>query len=133
YKGFLPHDGHSLLDRLATNGVSLILHSDLHLSKKIYSSNRLFEAASASNLIITDRHSFIEKEFGRCVFFIDPELEAEVVVKKIQSIYAWAQANPKEAMKKTKCAHDIFSAKFSLEDQMDKIAQMHENGITPCK
>lgn len=126
YKGFLPQDGHSILDKQDANGISLILHSDLHLDKNLYSSNRLFEAASVSNLIITDNHSFIRKEFGSCVFFIDPKLKAEKVVRKIHDIFTWAQSNPAEAMKKAKCAHDIFAAKFSLEDQTDQIIKMHE-------
>ena len=71
-------------------------------------------------------HPFIKNEFGNCVFFVNPQLTPEVVVKQINGILSWAKENPLEAMKKTKCAHDIFSQKFSLEEQMDKIIEMHE-------
>jgi hypothetical protein len=126
YKGFLPHDGQSVLKTLDQNGISLIFHSDLHLAKSIYSSNRLFEAATVSNLIISDAHPFIKKEFGDCVFFVNPQLKPEVVAQEINRILTWAKENPQEALKKTKCAHDIFAKKFSLEEQMEKIIEMHE-------
>lgn len=133
YKGFLPHDGKSILRALDQNGVSLILHSDLHLAKSLYSSNRLFEAATVSNLIITDLHPFIKKEFGNCVFYVDTQLKAESVVQEINRILTWAKENPQAALEKTKCAHDIFAQKFSLEEQMDKIVEMHEKFLAQKK
>lgn len=126
YKGYLPNDGKSVLKTLDRNGISLIFHSDLHHAKNIYSSNRLFEAATVSNLIISDPHPFIKKEFGDCIFYVNPQLKPEMVVSQIQDIYLWAQENPTDALMKAKCAHDIFASKFALEEQMDKIYEMHE-------
>lgn len=125
YQGYIPHDGFSLINKIQELGITLILHSKYHLETGI-PTNRIFEAAAASSLIISDHHPLVKKEFGDCVLYIDPSQPAETVANKIISYVKWANKNPRAASIKAKCAHDIFIQKFTMENELLKIAQMHE-------
>ncbi|MDR0679405.1 MAG: hypothetical protein LBF24_04135, partial [Puniceicoccales bacterium] len=72
YRGFVRWDGGALLDVMRSAGISLVLHSDDHLTGATVSP-RIFEAAAASNVIISDRHSFVLEHFGDSVLYVDQE------------------------------------------------------------
>jgi hypothetical protein len=125
YKGYLPHDGDSLMNKIKELGVVLILHSQKHLDSGT-TSNRVFEAAAAGALIISDLHPFIQEKFGDCVLYIDPKQEVDIVVNRIKQYMQWASDNKALAEQKARCAHDIFATKFSLEDDLLNVVKMHE-------
>lgn len=123
YKGEVH--GMELIKKIQEAGISLVLHSNIHLEAGI-PTHRIFEAAAASTLIISDHHSFVKKEFGNCVLYIDPSQPVEVVVNQLEEYVNWAKENPKAALLKAKCAHEIFAKKFTMEKDLLKIAKMHE-------
>lgn len=128
YKGMIDFDPLKLIEKMQETGIALLLHSDYHLKSGV-PSMRIFEAAAASNVIISDKHPFIMREFGECVFFIDPLQDPDKVVKDIDHIVNLVSSNSELANKRAKCAHDIFLKKFTLEYQLERVLKMHESVI----
>lgn len=125
YLGMLPVDATSVVDKITKCGIALVLHSHEHIRGNVPTS-RIFEAAAASAVIICDRHPFVEKEFGDSVLYIDPNQEPEKVFKQIDDHVQWIHANPSEAVALAQKSHTIFVEKFTLENELKKIADLYE-------
>ncbi len=129
YKGELPYDGKSLINAIKEAGVSLVLHSQEHLDNEVIS-GRIFEAAAAGAVIISDRHGFVTREFKDAVLYIDIDkdnkLPADEMFSQIYTHLIWVLEHPVEAEKLARKAHSIFSAKFTLEDQLERLGAWHE-------
>lgn len=125
YKGFIPSDGYSLIRTMQDSGISLILHSKNNLRDGI-PSTRIFEAAAASTVIISDQNKFIKQEFGDCVLYIDVKKPAEDVVHQIDAHVKWIKNNPAKAKALAKCAHKKFNANFQLELLLQAVASSTE-------
>lgn len=125
YKGTIPFDNESFIRKLETLGIALVLHSEFHLKYGI-PSKRVFEAAAANNVIISDPISFVVKEFGECVYYINPDDAPKQVVEDIDRIVNLVRSDENLANEKAKCAHDVFVKKFAVENQLTRIGQMHE-------
>jgi hypothetical protein len=129
YKGELPYDGKSLISGIREAGVSLVLHSQEHLDYEVVA-GRIFEAAAAGAVIISDRHGFIMREFQDSVLYIDidkdKKLSADEMFRQIYTHLIWVVEHPVEAEKLARKAHSIFSAKFTLEDQLERLGAWHE-------
>jgi hypothetical protein len=126
YRGLLPADDHSVVDAISNCGIALVLHSNYHLKGGVPTS-RIFEAAAASAVIICDHNSFVEKEFGDAVLYIDPNQNPEAVFKQIDDHVKWVHANPDKAMALARRSHAIFMERFTLENELKKIAKMYES------
>lgn len=125
YKGTIPFDGVSAIKIFADAGVNLVMHSDLHNSLGI-PSGRIFEAAAASTVIISDLNSFVLDNFGDSVLYYDQNQDGYTMYNQINAHMNWIRANPAEATKLAKRAHEIFKTKFLLEDQLLNLLNMHE-------
>ncbi len=125
YKGFIPSDGYSLIRTMQDSGISLILHSKNNLRDGIPSA-RIFEAAAASTVIISDQNKFVKQEFGDCVLYIDVKKPAEDVVQQIDTHVNWIRNNPDKAKALAKCAHNKFNANFQLESLLQEVASTYE-------
>jgi hypothetical protein len=129
YKGELPYDGKSLIKGIKEAGISLVLHSQEHLDYEVIS-GRIFEAAAAGAVIISDRHGFVTREFKDAVLYIDIDkdnkLPADEMFSQIYTHLIWVLEHPVEAEKLARKAHSIFSAKFTLEDQLERLGAWHE-------
>lgn len=125
YRGVLPFENEALVDGIAEAGIALLLHGQDHL-KSGTPTGRIFEAAAASALMISDNHPFLREHFGDTVLYIDENAEAEDIFKQIDTHVKWAQAHPEEAMAKAKASHKIFVDKFALEHEVSKIIDFYE-------
>ncbi len=125
YAGLIDYDPDSLINVLHDSGMVLLLHSNFHKKYGI-PSKRIFEAAAAGAVIISDKNPFIMREFGDCVYYIDPDLESSKVVQGIDNIVASIKSNPNLANQKAACAHKVFLRKFTLEKQWERVFAMHE-------
>jgi hypothetical protein len=121
----LPFDGHSLIQAIQENGIVLCLHSTHHL-KSGAPTARIFEAAAAGAVIISDRHPFIMTEFGDSVLYIDESKDPQTMAQEIDSHMRWIQSHPVESEQKARKAHQIFVEKFSIDKQLQKIVQLYE-------
>ncbi len=125
YKGSIAFDTDSVIKTLEQSGISLLLHSDFHNQYGI-PSKRIFEAAAAGAVIISDKNPFVVKEFGDCVYYIDPSKKPIEVVKDIDKIVQLIKSDPELANKKAACVHNIFIKKFTLEKQWERVFAMHK-------
>jgi spore maturation protein CgeB len=126
WKGMVDTD--KLLSTMHSHGVTLVLHSKDHLRGGI-PSGRIFEAASANTVIISDRNKFVEDNFGDSVLYVDISKSGEEMAKQISDHYNWIKNNPHEAKVLADKANKIFREKFSLERDLIRIAKMHEGII----
>ena len=124
YMGKIPFDGQSVIDILQQNGIILILHSDVHNREKIPSS-RIFEAAAASAVIISDENEFIKNHFGDSVFYIDTSRSSIEIFNQIKSYMDLIIQKPEEAWEKARKAHEIFEEKFRMTDQLLKLESLN--------
>lgn len=122
--GFIPIDGKSLLAAQHAAGISLLLHTQLHLNGGA-PTGRIFEAVAAKTVIISDRNPFIEKNFGDNVLYIDVTQSAEEMFKQVDAHMQWIYTHPREAQKMAENCYNIFLEKFTMEAQLAKLVDMH--------
>lgn len=125
YRGLIPADDHSVVDTISRCGIALVLHSHEHIKGGVPTS-RIFEAAAASAVIISDEHPFVKEHFGDAVLYIDPNQAPEKVFAQIDTHVKWAKEHPADAMKLARKAYDIYAKRFTLEGELIKIAQLYE-------
>lgn len=124
YRGFLPSDGHAVIEEIQEAGVTLLLHSKIHLQHGV-PSGRIFEAAAASAVIISDSHPFVMEHFGDAVLYFDHTASGEVMFEQIDHHMQWIKEHPDEALEKARRAHSIFQEHFLLEDQLLRLEQLY--------
>lgn len=124
--GMIPIDGHSLIDQHHKAGVALVLHAQQHIDGGAPTA-RIFEAAAANAVIIADRHPFIIKNFGDNVLYIDIDQDAATMFQQIDDHMQWIYAHPNQAQQMAANCNAIYKQKFSLEEQMTKLLDMHRS------
>lgn len=123
FKGFIPNDPIVMLDANNAAGVTLILHAEDHLVNGI-PTGRIFEAAAANTVIISDDNAFIRKYFADNVLYIDMQQDAPVIFRQINKHMKWILENPAAAQRKAENCHAIFLEKFTMEQQLQKVLIM---------
>lgn len=125
YMGSIPFDGVSVIDILQQHGITLVMHSEIH-NKECIPSSRIFEAAAASTVIISDENPFVKQHFGDSVFYIDTTLPAEDIADQIQLHMQTIFENPKNSLEMAQKAHQIFIEKFTMENQLLELEKLHQ-------
>lgn len=128
YQGAIPFDDESLYEIASRSGISLIIHSSKHNDAGI-PSGRIFEAAAASTVIISDANSFVQTHFGDSVLYIDTSHDALSILNQIRNHIYWIRNNKPAALAKAKRAHDIFTEKFLLEEQLLRLEEFHSKQL----
>jgi glycosyltransferase involved in cell wall biosynthesis len=128
YKGTLPFDGTSVLNTLRAAGVGLCLHKQEHTDAET-PSMRIFEIVASGALAICGEHKFIRDAFGDSVFYVDINVSIPQQIQQISKHIDWIKTHHQEALEMSKKAHDIFSAKYSLEKLLLGIVPYHESLI----
>lgn len=123
YKGFIPTDGVSILKINNAAGISLVLHAHEHFASAT-PTGRIFEAAAANTVIISDRHPFVVENFGDNVLYIDVSQDAQGMFKQIDEHVQWIKTHPAEAQHMAERCHEIFLKKFTLEEQMQRLLDL---------
>lgn len=126
YRGTIPFDGRSITTEISRCGVALSLHAPAHRVEAI-PSMRLFEAASAGVVIISDRIEFAKSEFGENLLYVDANADAATVAKQIVEHVDWVRTHPEEAAELARQTRDIFLERFTLEDQLGRIPAFLES------
>lgn len=125
YRGFIPFGEDAVFNTMKKEGVSLVFHSEEHFKNNAPTS-RIFEAAAASNVIITDRLPFIVENFGNSVLYIDRYASPEKLSKQIDDYMKWILSHPKEAVRLAQRSHEIFIEKFTLERMMKNLIEFYQ-------
>lgn len=129
YRGEVPYDGVSMQRVLAQHGIVLCLHKDDHRAADT-PSMRLFEAAAAGCLIITDEIPFAARTLGDSVFRLDLRRDPAENATAIRDIVAWANANPDRAGAMARQSHAILRRDFSLEASIERCCAFVETAKT---
>lgn len=124
YRGKIPFDGETILDQISKSGVCLVLHSETHLEYQI-PSGRIFEAAAASAVIISDNNQFVIDNFGDSVLYVDQRLSASDMFKQIDRHMSWIKNNKHKALELARRSHQIFEDRFLLENQLLDFEHYH--------
>lgn len=125
YRSPLPYDSHSVCEAAHLAGVTLVLHSEDHNAHGL-PSGRIFEAAAASTVIISDKNAFVKEYFGDSVLYIDTEQSAENIIAQVEKHMDWIQSHREAAVEKARQAYAIYRDQFLLEEQMSQLIAFHE-------
>lgn len=117
YKGEIPFDGRSILEKINQAGVCLALNSPMHNDANAVS-NRTYEAAAAGAVIISDDNEFVRKYFEDTVFYIDRNLSEEQASKRILEILEWVNQHPEQAYEMACKSQEKFMQKLTLDDMV---------------
>lgn len=120
YRGEIPFDGKSILQKARESGVSLVLSAEQHLSEGIISS-RFFEGLAAGNSIISDGHPFIRKYLGKNGFYLNLERGDKFAADQLLEYMQELRQNPKLLAKQQEFSQNLFTEKFDLTKQLKKI------------
>lgn len=133
YRGEVPYDGTSMHRTLARHGIALCLHKAEH-RKADTPSMRLFEAAAAGCLIITDGIPFAKETLGDSAFHLDLEgVSAESCAEQIAGIVDWANRNPDLAGDMARRSHGILNGYYSLDRTLERTCAFAEKARTTMK
>jgi phosphoglycerol transferase len=122
YRGALPFDGTSVIEAIREAGIALCLHKHAH-RKANCPSARLFEAAAAGALIITDDFEFPRSWFRNSVLYVDAEQPADKVVRQIVSYVEWSRLNPVAASRLAKRSNELFRGNLALERMLQSLPE----------
>jgi hypothetical protein len=110
----LPFDGTAVIAELGRHSASLCLHSDAHRRNGTPSA-RVFEAAAAGAIIISDENAFVRNTFGDAALYLNVEAKAAHVADSVASHLAWLASHPDDTARMRAAAHRIFVEHFSFE------------------
>lgn len=118
YKGEIPFDGKTIIKRISEAGIALALNSPVH---SLYGtvSNRIYEAAAAGAVIISDDNPYVRKYFKDTVFYIDIKKTEEEQVSDITTILEYIENHRDIAYQMAYAAQEIFVNKLSLDAQVE--------------
>lgn len=126
YRGEVPYDGISMHRTLARHGIALCLHKTEHRAADT-PSMRLFEAAAAGCLIVTDGIPFARETLGDSAFHIEIEgAPADRVAAHISGIVDWANRNPDLAGDMARRSHAILNGDHSLDRTVERTCSFAE-------
>lgn len=125
YFGQLEFDGNSVISAIKDAGIALCLQTPAHREYNC-PSMRLFEAAAAGALIITDNTEFTRQIFQNSVLYVDLELPTSLIIRQVFNHYRWAISNPVAAEKLARRSNEIFRRCLSLENMLATIPQFVE-------
>ncbi len=121
----IPFDGKSFFDYMKRSGIVLVLHSNSHIIGDSPSS-RIFEAAAAGCVIISDKHPFVVREFNDSILYVDQEKTGKEMFDQIEKHLKWIRNNPQKARELSKRSNQIFVNKFTLEQQLIELSEFYE-------
>ena len=136
YRGEIPFDGFSVLQKISQAGVSLALNSPMHNDVNAVTA-RTYEGAAAGAVLISDDNEFVHKYFGDSVFYINRDSSEEESAAKIMEILKWVNDHPDESYEMACRSQEMFLKKLTLDHMFDNfiksttnaIAQVHDRGL----
>lgn len=120
HKGSIPFDGKTILSKINEAGICLALNSDVH-NNVDYVSNRIYEAAAAGSVIISDDNKYVRRYFKDSVYYVDVQQPEEKIIEDIIKIIEDINLNPQKAYEMACEAQRIFVEELSLEKQVENL------------
>lgn len=132
YKGEIPFDGETILKKINQAGICLAINSPMHNDANGVS-NRIYEAAAAGALIISDDNEFVRSYFKDSVFYLNKKLSEKECAKKILEILDWANSHIEEAYEMSKKSNEIFLKYLALDSMVKETVSSIHNAILDIK
>jgi hypothetical protein len=124
YRGFCA----DVVETIRQSKIALVLHSEHHIALQ-EPTLRIFEAAGAGAIIISDDHPFVVRNFGDSVLYVNSKDPESKIVFDILQHYEWIQTHHEEALRMGRKAKKIFTENFSLENEVIKFVQAHQETL----
>lgn len=128
YKGEIPFDGKSIIEKISQAGVCLALNSPMH-SDAGGVSNRTYEGAAAGAVIISDDNAFVHKYFGDSVFYIDRDMSEKEAPERIVDILRWVNDHPDEAYDMACRSQQAFLEHLTLDKMASDFVESTEKAM----
>ena len=117
YKGPIPFDGKSVIEKINQAGIVLALNSPIHnLAGTV--SNRTYEAAAGGAVIISNDNPYVHKYFGDSVFYVNTNDSEDKLTQEIINIMEWCNTHKEEALNKAKLSQKLFLQYLTLDDMV---------------
>ncbi|HJD60528.1 MAG TPA: glycosyltransferase [Rickettsia endosymbiont of Omalisus fontisbellaquei] len=130
YRGFIPYDDQLFVDAIRKSGIGLAIHSEGHNTEN-FPSGRVLELVSSSALVIVDEIPWAKETFGDNILYIETlNKSSEEIYSQINQHLEWIKSHPEEAYEKVKKAHQIYLDKFTMEQILTNVANMHNKIIS---
>jgi len=110
----LPFDGTGVIAALSGRAAALCFHAPPHRRAGTPSA-RVFEAAAAGAIIISDDNAFVRENFGDAALYVDIAAPPAAVAQAVAQHLDWIERHPAEAARMRVEAHRIFLERFSFE------------------
>lgn len=117
YRGSLPFDGRTIIEKIAESGACLVFSSDAHMRSGIMS-NRLFEAMAAGAVVIGDEHSFIPAAIGGNFICVPSSLPTNERAELIGDALRRFSRHPQEAVTLASAAQQSLLKSYHLCTQL---------------
>jgi hypothetical protein len=122
YRGRVPYDGVSMIDRIREAGIALCIHSPEHLRCDL-PTMRIWESIAAGAVVITDAVQVGQALFGDSLLYIDTRGGRDIV-EQVAKHVEWVRQHPAEADRMARQAHAIFEKKYCLERQFERLPRL---------
>lgn len=126
YRGEIPFDGRTIIERIHQSGIVLALNSPIHNYNGTVS-NRIYEAAASGAIIISDDNKYVRRYFGDSVFYIDIQKNENEQIEDIKKILKCIKDDPDTALQMAQRAQKIFIERLSLDNQVRGLISFIEN------
>ncbi|HEX8166637.1 MAG TPA: glycosyltransferase, partial [Beijerinckiaceae bacterium] len=113
-QGGLPLPEGSDRHRMREHGVALCLHTDEHRDADL-PSGRLFEAAAAGAVIVTDELPFARRVLGDAALFVDSKASRADVVDQVRKHLLWLNEDPARGERLVAEARAILQGRLDIE------------------
>lgn len=120
YLGLLPSDGVSIIEKLRSNCIGLVIHSEHHLEVGI-PTTRIMEVITSGAVAIVDDHPFVHKYFKDNVLYFNHKLSSYEMSQQIKLHIEWIMQNKASAAAKSKQAFIILKQHFTTEQFLLKV------------
>jgi hypothetical protein len=117
YRGSLPFDGRTVIEKISDAGACLVFSSDAHKASGIMS-NRLFEAMSGGAVVIGDEHPFIAEAIGDNYIRVPASWSSQERADAILDALDEMERLPEKAVQLASRAQDALLERYFLSDQI---------------
>ncbi|MBR72845.1 MAG: hypothetical protein CMM30_07905 [Rhodospirillaceae bacterium] len=121
YRGEIPFDGISMLEKMSEYSAILAVSSPAHLRSRT-SSSRVFEGVSSGVPVISDNNPHVRKLFGDSVYYFEGE-DDQSRLASIDEILSNILQNPAEAIAKVQSAQKLIKDNYSFETSFHTITK----------
>jgi hypothetical protein len=113
---------------LRRRGIALCLHTDEQRDADM-PSGRLFEAAAAGAVIVTDELPFARRVLGEAALYIDTKAGSADAVEQVRRHLLWLNEDSARGERLAAAAHEVLQGNFDLETMVAQCCEFARTAI----